>query len=90
MWDITSLSEVVSRSPYSQSKLKCFISFDPAVIFQEGREKRMENGRAQFPFPYQPYDIQEQFMQALYSALDQGKVGIFESPTGTVCVCVNA
>uniref|UniRef100_A0A671VRG8 ATP-dependent DNA helicase DDX11 n=1 Tax=Sparus aurata TaxID=8175 RepID=A0A671VRG8_SPAAU len=38
---------------------------------------------AQFPFPYQPYDIQEQFMQALYSALDQGKVGIFESPTGT-------
>ena len=47
----------------------------------------MENGRAQFPFPYQPYDIQEQFMQALYSALDQGKVGIFESPTGTVCMC---
>ncbi|XP_068458600.1 ATP-dependent DNA helicase DDX11 isoform X2 [Clinocottus analis] len=43
----------------------------------------MENGRAQFPFPYQPYDIQEQFMQALYKVLDQGKVGIFESPTGT-------
>ncbi|XP_042351747.1 ATP-dependent DNA helicase DDX11 [Plectropomus leopardus] len=43
----------------------------------------MENRRAQFPFPYQPYHIQEQFMQALYSALDQGKVGIFESPTGT-------
>uniref|UniRef100_A0A3Q3M353 ATP-dependent DNA helicase DDX11 n=1 Tax=Mastacembelus armatus TaxID=205130 RepID=A0A3Q3M353_9TELE len=36
-----------------------------------------------FPFPYQPYSIQEQFMQALYGALDQGKVGIFESPTGT-------
>ncbi|XP_013858951.1 ATP-dependent DNA helicase DDX11 isoform X2 [Austrofundulus limnaeus] len=43
----------------------------------------MENDRAQFPFPYQPYNIQEQFMRALYSALDQGKVGIFESPTGT-------
>uniref|UniRef100_A0AAQ5ZQL6 ATP-dependent DNA helicase DDX11 n=1 Tax=Amphiprion ocellaris TaxID=80972 RepID=A0AAQ5ZQL6_AMPOC len=43
----------------------------------------MENGRAQFPFPYQPYNIQEEFMQALYSSLDQGKVGIFESPTGT-------
>uniref|UniRef100_A0A4W6DAQ4 DEAD/H (Asp-Glu-Ala-Asp/His) box helicase 11 n=1 Tax=Lates calcarifer TaxID=8187 RepID=A0A4W6DAQ4_LATCA len=39
--------------------------------------------RDRFPFPYQPYDIQEQFMQSLYSALDQGKVGIFESPTGT-------
>uniref|UniRef100_A0A3P9NF89 DEAD/H (Asp-Glu-Ala-Asp/His) box helicase 11 n=1 Tax=Poecilia reticulata TaxID=8081 RepID=A0A3P9NF89_POERE len=43
----------------------------------------MENGRDSFPFPYKPYDIQEQFMKALYSALDQGKVGIFESPTGT-------
>ncbi|KAF7670341.1 hypothetical protein LDENG_00018830 [Lucifuga dentata] len=43
----------------------------------------MEDGIRKFPFPYQPYAIQEQFMQALYSALDQGKVGIFESPTGT-------
>ncbi|XP_041652395.1 ATP-dependent DNA helicase DDX11 [Cheilinus undulatus] len=43
----------------------------------------MENGKAQFPFPYQPYNIQLQFMQALYGALDEGKVGIFESPTGT-------
>uniref|UniRef100_A0A8C9X0U3 DEAD/H (Asp-Glu-Ala-Asp/His) box helicase 11 n=1 Tax=Sander lucioperca TaxID=283035 RepID=A0A8C9X0U3_SANLU len=46
-------------------------------------ESNQKNGRAQFPFPYQPYNIQEQFMQALYSTLDQGKVGIFESPTGT-------
>lgn len=37
-----------------------------------------------FPFPYTPYLIQEQFMQALYCALDAGRVGIFESPTGTV------
>uniref|UniRef100_A0A671KL39 ATP-dependent DNA helicase DDX11 n=1 Tax=Sinocyclocheilus anshuiensis TaxID=1608454 RepID=A0A671KL39_9TELE len=36
-----------------------------------------------FPFPFQPYPIQESFMEALYTALDQGKVGIFESPTGT-------
>uniref|UniRef100_A0A7N6AJN6 Helicase ATP-binding domain-containing protein n=1 Tax=Anabas testudineus TaxID=64144 RepID=A0A7N6AJN6_ANATE len=43
----------------------------------------MENSRTMFPFPYQPYNIQEQFMQALYGALEQGKVGIFESPTGT-------
>uniref|UniRef100_A0A3B3WIL4 Helicase ATP-binding domain-containing protein n=1 Tax=Poecilia mexicana TaxID=48701 RepID=A0A3B3WIL4_9TELE len=42
-----------------------------------------EKIKASFPFPYKPYDIQEQFMKALYSALDQGKVGIFESPTGT-------
>uniref|UniRef100_A0AAY4BU36 ATP-dependent DNA helicase DDX11 n=1 Tax=Denticeps clupeoides TaxID=299321 RepID=A0AAY4BU36_9TELE len=40
-------------------------------------------GSGRFPFPFQPYTIQEQFMEALYAALDQGKVGIFESPTGT-------
>ncbi|XP_066580100.1 ATP-dependent DNA helicase DDX11 [Amia ocellicauda] len=43
----------------------------------------MAEGTSRFPFPYQPYSIQEQFMEALYSALDEGKVGIFESPTGT-------
>ncbi|NXF06354.1 DDX11 helicase, partial [Smithornis capensis] len=37
-----------------------------------------------FPFPYTPYRIQEQFMEALYGALEAGRVGIFESPTGTV------
>ncbi|NXE70487.1 DDX11 helicase, partial [Calcarius ornatus] len=36
-----------------------------------------------FPFPYTPYGIQEQFMEALYGALEAGRVGIFESPTGT-------
>uniref|UniRef100_A0A671KKH8 ATP-dependent DNA helicase DDX11 n=1 Tax=Sinocyclocheilus anshuiensis TaxID=1608454 RepID=A0A671KKH8_9TELE len=42
-----------------------------------------ENNSSRFPFPFQPYPIQESFMEALYTALDQGKVGIFESPTGT-------
>ncbi|NWI51300.1 DDX11 helicase, partial [Calyptomena viridis] len=37
-----------------------------------------------FPFPYTPYGIQERFMEALYGALEAGRVGIFESPTGTV------
>nr|XP_033807933.1 ATP-dependent DNA helicase DDX11 isoform X2 [Geotrypetes seraphini] len=36
-----------------------------------------------FPFPYQPYSIQENFMAELYRVLDSGKIGIFESPTGT-------
>ncbi len=44
----------------------------------------MESKSSRFPFPFQPYLIQESFMEALYTALDQGKVGIFESPTGTV------
>jgi chromosome transmission fidelity protein 1 len=35
-----------------------------------------------FHHPYEPYDIQKQFMTALYDCIDAGKVGIFESPTG--------
>ena len=40
----------------------------------------------EFPFPFQPYGIQKDFMRALYSALEKGCIGIFESPTGTVSV----
>ncbi|XP_015264201.1 PREDICTED: probable ATP-dependent RNA helicase DDX11 [Gekko japonicus] len=36
-----------------------------------------------FPFPYTPYPIQEEFMVKLYRVLEAGKIGIFESPTGT-------
>jgi chromosome transmission fidelity protein 1 len=37
-----------------------------------------------FGFPFEPYTIQKDFMKELYSALSNGKIGIFESPTGTV------
>jgi chromosome transmission fidelity protein 1 len=37
-----------------------------------------------FHHPYTPYAIQEQFMGAVYQVLEEGKVGILESPTGTV------
>lgn len=36
-----------------------------------------------FPFPFPPYDIQERFMTTLFHVLEDGNVGIFESPTGT-------
>ncbi|GAB7322946.1 hypothetical protein MBLNU13_g05482t1 [Cladosporium sp. NU13] len=36
-----------------------------------------------FHHPFQPYDIQQQFMRAVYECIENGKVGIFESPTGT-------
>lgn len=36
-------------------------------------------------FPYQPYDIQLELMKNLYTALEDRKVAILESPTGTVC-----
>lgn len=34
-------------------------------------------------FPHRPYPIQTAFMQALYSALDERRLALFESPTGT-------
>ncbi|CAH1785016.1 unnamed protein product [Owenia fusiformis] len=37
----------------------------------------------EFPFPFEPYDIQLGFMENVYKTLELGKVGIFESPTGT-------
>lgn len=39
-----------------------------------------------FHHPYTPYDVQEQFMKAVYDVLEtgNGQVGILESPTGTV------
>ncbi|KAI8881907.1 DNA repair helicase [Backusella circina FSU 941] len=36
-----------------------------------------------FGFPFEPYDIQKDFMNELYNVLSKGNVGIFESPTGT-------
>ena len=39
---------------------------------------------AEFPFPFQPYDIQKDFMREVYTTLESGQIGIFESPTGTV------
>ncbi|KAI9354674.1 helicase C-terminal domain-containing protein [Pilaira anomala] len=43
----------------------------------------MNTGTKPFGFPFEPYDIQKDFMQELYNVLEQGKIGIFESPTGT-------
>lgn len=37
-----------------------------------------------FKFPFNPYPIQKDFMRALFVALEGKKLGIFESPTGTV------
>ncbi|KAF4976487.1 hypothetical protein FZEAL_6853 [Fusarium zealandicum] len=44
---------------------------------------RLEN--LDFHHPYTPYDVQEQFMKAVYEVLEtgNGQVGILESPTGT-------
>lgn len=41
------------------------------------------NRHRDFHHPYEPYDIQLDFMNAVYDCLESSKVGIFESPTGT-------
>ncbi|KAM5252245.1 ATP-dependent DNA helicase DDX11 isoform 3-T18 [Hipposideros larvatus] len=45
--------------------------------------KTQEVGGIHFPFPFTPYSIQKDFMAELYQVLEAGKIGIFESPTGT-------
>lgn len=42
------------------------------------------DGAQAFPFPFAPYPIQQQLMQAIFDAIEERKIGIFESPTGTV------
>ena len=39
--------------------------------------------RKDFHHPFTPYDIQQELMEAIYDCIEDGKVGIFESPTGT-------
>ncbi|KAM5579028.1 hypothetical protein ABKV19_009028 [Rosa sericea] len=49
-------------------------------------EEENQNGEAppKFPaFPYRPYAIQIDFMNALYHSLNQGGLSMLESPTGT-------
>ncbi|CAI6092543.1 unnamed protein product [Clonostachys chloroleuca] len=45
--------------------------------------QRMEE--LDFNHPFTPYDVQEQFMKAVYNVLEtgDGQIGILESPTGT-------
>lgn len=43
----------------------------------------VEIHKKDFHHPYTPYPIQETFMQTVYEVLEQGKIGILESPTGT-------
>lgn len=49
----------------------------------ENVEEKLEPP-TQFDFPFFPYSIQHEFMANLYNVLENRRLGIFESPTGTV------
>lgn len=38
---------------------------------------------AEYGFPGTPYGVQRQLMSAIYDTIEKGRVGLFESPTGT-------
>ncbi len=43
----------------------------------------------EFPaFPFKPYDIQSDLMRQVYDSIEDHKVAIMESPTGTVRVFI--
>ena len=50
---------------------------------EKAQDKSSHDSR-DFHHPYTPYSIQETFMSTVYQVLEDGKVGILESPTGTV------
>ena len=43
----------------------------------------MDTLQRDFHHPFRPYEIQVELMNAIYDCIAQGKIGIFESPTGT-------
>jgi chromosome transmission fidelity protein 1 len=47
-------------------------------------ESHVTASKMDFHHPYTPYAIQGEFMSTAYQVLEEGRVGILESPTGTV------
>lgn len=45
---------------------------------------RMDKIQKDFGHPYEPYQIQNEMMDAIYDCIEKGQVGVFESPTGIV------
>lgn len=54
---------------------------DETKLEEEEWTKLMEKD---YHHPFVPYHVQKQFMSTVYKCLEEGKVGVLESPTGTV------
>jgi len=57
-------------------------SFMAASSTPAGQDAKRPRGQP-FGFPFPPYGVQESLMSDIYRCLDEGGVGVFESPTGT-------
>ena len=44
----------------------------------------MEKQGIKFQYPFTPYSNQLEYSKQLYDIIDNGNIGILESPTGTV------
>jgi hypothetical protein len=60
------------------------IASDPHRAGKAAMSQETGSTTKDFHHPYTPYAIQETFMGTVYQVLEEGKVGILESPTGTV------
>lgn len=54
-----------------------------SALVQDDRTLQAASRAFSFPFP-QAYQIQIDLMQHIFRAIEDEKIGIFESPTGTV------
>ena len=57
---------------------------DPLRVGKAAQSQETGSTTKDFHHPYTPYAIQEIFMSTVYQVLEEGKIGILESPTGTV------
>ena len=57
----------------------------PPTMEPATKRTKVEDSLSKHPygFPFPPYELQLAFMDNLYKCLDEGGVGVFESPTGT-------
>jgi hypothetical protein len=63
-------------------KFKKCTQFKPIPIKIKKAMQEVEIGGVQVKFPFEPYQVQKNYMAKVIECLENGKNGILESPTG--------